>query len=1033
MAGRALTIDITTRDQQTLAALKRVQKELSAVDKAVDKTAKESDKLGKSADDYAAKLSNAREVAGGIVLGGTVAVLGASTKAAGELAEAQAKTNAVFGESAGIINDFAEGATEALALSKREALESASTFGNLFTQMDISATKSAEMSKSMITLAGNFAAFHNANPVDVIEAQTAAFRGEYDALQKFVPTINAAAVEQQALAETGKSSARELTAQEKALATYSLMLAGAGKASGAAAREADGLAMSSKRAKAELENSAASIGTSLVPAAATAAKGIAGLASAFGALPAPMQTGVVGIGGLVVGLGLLGPKVAEGVGLLRSGVGAVRAYGSETATTAQKMTGAGVAAGALAGALVAGAAAWNQWGAAGRGAANQWADQFDAANGRTVAGLRQTAAETRAWGDAIKEAGGSFAGLPDPGDLFDIDADRETAEAKKAAEGRAKAYEDAADRIEEAAKRSGMSVADAEKALAATGVDPTIMSVDKLTGALEDYQSSGAGAAEASAALARDLAAEEAAADAARSAVDGLRSAEEGVASARAGVSDAQDRVADAERGVTEARKGVADAARGVADAEKGLADARQGAVEAAEDLADAQRDLQFGTKELEDAHEGVVDAEKDLASAQRDSKAAQEDLTEARERAAEVLEDLATSARSAVLDEKEAVLDLRDAREALAAGPDIDEAKPGESAEAAVERERRNAEARKEWAEERERLQIRVERAEMRLAEAQERNGDAAEELAAAQARGIEQSEEVTAAKDAIAAAADAERTAEEALAEAKARVVEVQEALAQRVVEAQQRVVEANDRVAEAGLRVRDAQDQVAAAQQRVVDQQGAVVEARAAVEEAERKVTDALVAQAIAQAELDAALANSKGALDGQIVKLLELAGQMEPGSPVRQRLLEMAEQLNSLTARPWTIELQTRLQAVDAINRAMELALSGTDEANRGGRAIGGRVAAGRVYPVGENGPEILRLDPGESGRVFTPEQWAVDQRKQEAMAERDRRGQAKAAAGPRTLNVTINEAATPWATVDLIGSEFDRLMKVGVVH
>lgn len=1012
MTGRALTIDITTRDQQTLAALKRVQKELSAVDKAVDKTAKESDKLGKSADDYAAKLSNARQVAGGIVLGGTVAALGASTKAAGELAEAQAKTNAVFGESAGIINDFAEGATEALALSKREALESASTFGNLFTQMGVGATKSAEMSKSMITLAGDFAAFHNANPVDVIEAQTAAFRGEYDALQKFVPTINAAAVEQQALAETGKSSARELTAQEKALATYSLMLAGAGKASGAAAREADGLAMSSKRAKAELENSAASIGTSLVPAAATAAKGIAGLASAFGALPAPMQTGVVGIGGLVVGLGLLGPKVAEGVGMLRTGVSVVRAYGTETATTAQKMTAAGVAAGALAGALVAGVAAWNQWGAAGRSAADQWADKFDAANGRTVAGLRQSAAETRAWGEAIKESGGAVDGLPDLGDLFDIDADRATAEAKKAAEGRAKAYEEAADRIEEAAKRSGMSVADAEKALASTGVDPTIMSVDKLTSALETYQTSGAGAAEASAALARDLAAEEAAADAARSAVDGLRSAEEGVTSARAGVADAQDRVADAERGVVEARKGVADAARGVADAEKGLADARQGAVAAANDLAAAQRDLQFGTKELEDAHEGVLDAERDLASAQRDSKAAQEDLTAARERAGEVLEDLATAAKSAVLDEREAVLDLAEAKAALAAGP-------GEGSD--------------DPAGDRERLQIRLERAELRLAEAQERNGDAAQELAEAQARGIEQSEEVTAAKDAIADAAEGERTAEEALAEAKARVVEVQEALALRVVEAQQRVVEANDRVSEAALRVRDAQDQVAAAQQRVVDQQGAVVKARAAVEVAERKVTDALVTQAQAQATLDAALANSKGALDGQIASLLALAAQMEPGSAVRNRLMEMAGELNALTGRPWTIELQTRLQAVDAINRAMEIALSGTSEANRPGRALGGRVGAGGVYPVGEDGPEILRLDPGVSGQVFTPEQWSAEQRKQDAVAERDRRGKAKAAAGPRVLNVTVNEAATPWQTVDLIGAEFDRLMKVGVSH
>ena len=50
-----------------------------------------------------------------------------------------------------------------------------------------------------------------------------------------------------------------------------------------------------------------------------------------------------------------------------------------------------------------------------------------------------------------------------------------------------------------------------------------------------------------------------------------------------------------------------------------------------------------------------------------------------------------------------------------------------------------------------------------------------------------------------------------------------------------------------------------------------------------------------------------------------------------------------------------------------------------------------------------------------------------------MAERDRRGKAKAAAGPRVLNVTVNEAATPWQTVDLIGAEFDRLMKVGVSH
>ena len=1032
MAGRALTIDITTKDQQTLAALKRIQRELGQLDKSIDQTAKQSNKLGEGADEYARKLSQAREVAGGIVLGGTVAALGLSTKAAGDLAEAQAKTNSVFKESVGVIDEFAAGATEGLALSKREALESASTFGNLFTQLDMGTATAAEMSTSMITLAGDFAAFHNANPVDVIEAQTAAFRGEYDALQKFVPTINAAAVEQRAMADTGKANSKELTAQEKALATYNIMLDNAGDAQGAAARESDGLAMSTKRAKAELENSAATIGEALVPAAAKGAQGIALMASAFGSLPPAMQTGVIGIGGLVVGLGLIGPKVSEGIGMLKQGITTVRAYGSETATTGQKMAGAGVAAGALAGALVMGVAAWNQWGAAGRSAAEGWMTQFDQANGRTVEGMRRTAEESRAWAGAIEESHGTVKGLPDLGDVLDIDANRETAEAKKAANAKADAYEAAADRIVEAAKRTGMTVAEAETAITAQGMDPTILSVDKLAEGLVEYQNSAVGAAAATADVTADLEAQKQAADDARSAVDGLRSAQDGVTSAQDGVASALDQVADAEDGVADARKGVADASRGVQDAEEGLADARTDAADAVADLVEAERQQREGSEELEDANKGVLDAEKALTEAQKDSKAAQEDLTQAREDAAEALDDMAVSARSAVLDEKEAVLDLAEAKRALAAGPDLDEAKADESPEQAAEREKRNAEARAEWARDRERLGIRVERAEIRLAEAQEANQEAAEGLADAQAKGIEQSDIMVEARDKVALAAEGEKTAEEGLKDAKVRVTEVQEELALRVVEAQARVQEANDRVKAAADGVRDAVGQVGEAQQRVVDATEGVVEARGAVAEAEDKVTEALVAQVIAQDAVKTALGNSKGALDEQIVKLLELAGQMDPGSPVRQRMLETAEQLNSLTARPWTIQLQTQLQAVDAINKAMELALSGTDPANRpGGRATGGSIGAGQKRVVGENGPELVE-GPAE---VLTPAQVAARDRQAAAFAERSSRRQESKTQAVRDVHfsVTVAEAGDPWATGDAVARQVMRAMQVGPAH
>ena len=1019
MAGRALTIDITTKDQQTLAALKRIQRELGQLDKSIDQTAKQSNKLGEGADEYARKLSQAREAAGGIELGGTVAVLGLSTKAAGDLAEAQSKTNAVFKESVGVIDEFAEGATDALALSKREALEAASTFGNLFTQLGVGTGQAAEMSKSMITLGGDFAAFHNANPVDVIEAQTAAFRGEYDALQKFVPTINAAAVEQRAMADTGKDNAKELTAQEKALATYNIMLENAGEAQGAAAREADGLAMSAKRAKAELENSAATIGEALVPIAADGAKAVAFLAESFGTLPPAMQTGVVGIGGLVIGLGLLGPKISEGVGMLRSGISTVRAYGAETATTGQRMAGAAAGAGALAGALVMGVAAWNQWGAAGRAAAGGWVDKFDQSNGRTVEGMRRTAAESRAFADSIiTDYDGILAGRPDVGDLFEIGAEREAAEGKKASEAKALAFELAADRVEEAARKSGLTVAEAEQAMVAQGIDPTIMSVEKLVEKFGEYKTSAAGvaaaeqnAAAASADLAAKLAEQEAAADDARSAVDALASAEEGVASAQDGVVSARDQLVDAERGVADARKGVADASRGVQDAEEGLADARADAVDAVADLAEAEREQRDGSEQLRDAQRGVEDAERSLADAQRASLTAQEDLNAARETAAERLERLKEAVGDS-FEQRQAELAVAQARERIA---ELDGDASGTDRQSAA---------------------LSLEGAERRLAEVLKERAETEELLAEEQAKGVEGSAEVVAAKEAIEDAARNEKDAALGLIEAHQSVTAAQEEMAARVVEAQGRVAEANDRVKAAADGVRDAQDQVVEAQQRVVDATEGVVEARGAVAEAEDQVTEALVAQVIAQDAVKTALGNSKGALDEQIVKLLELAGQMDPGSPVRQRMLETAEQLNSLTARPWTIQLQTQLQAVDAINKAMELALSGTDPANRpGGRAIGGRVGPGLAFPVGERGPEMLELDPSEAGRVYTADQWEAEQRRRAAFAERSSRRQESKTQAVRDVhfNVTVAESGDPWATGDAVARQVMRAMQVGPAH
>lgn len=188
-----------------------------------------------------------------------------STGLASDLNESMSKSQQVFGQAAGAMDAFASHAAKNLGLSKGAALDATASFGNMFDQLGIGQQQSSAMSQSITLLAGDFASFDNVDIKDVIESQTSAFRGEYDSIQKFLPLVNAASVEQRAMAMTHKATTKELTAQDKALAVYALMQEGAGKARGDFAKTADGAANSERIAAAEMENSQALIGQKLLP------------------------------------------------------------------------------------------------------------------------------------------------------------------------------------------------------------------------------------------------------------------------------------------------------------------------------------------------------------------------------------------------------------------------------------------------------------------------------------------------------------------------------------------------------------------------------------------------------------------------------------------------------------------------------------------------------------------------------------------------------------------------------------------------
>lgn len=250
----------------------------------------------------------------------------AAFDAASDMAETVSKSNAVFGESASRIESWSKTAATSFGQSQQQALDAASSFGNMFSQLGIGSEVAAEMSTSMVELASDFASFHNADITSVLVAQQAAFRGEYDALQRFVPTINAAAVEQKALAMTGKEATSELTLQEKALATNALMFENAGDAIGDFDRTAEGAANKQRILRAQLADSAATIGAQLIPIVQKLIGWVQQAVEWFAELGQPMKNVVLVSAALLAALGpivsLIG-ALAVAVGFLISPVGLV--------------------------------------------------------------------------------------------------------------------------------------------------------------------------------------------------------------------------------------------------------------------------------------------------------------------------------------------------------------------------------------------------------------------------------------------------------------------------------------------------------------------------------------------------------------------------------------------------------------------------------------------------------------------------------------------------------------------------------------
>lgn len=312
---------------------------------AMSTVARDFDSLSEKAGQWGPKVVAAAGVAG--------AGLFLAAQKADQLAAATRRIEGNLGSASSATLDFVRDANR-IGLSDRAAAGFVASIAEMQVGMGVASDQAAKMTTKTVELTAKLAALKGVSPEEGLAAIQSALIGEYDPLQKLVPTISAAAIEHRALADSGKQSADALTAAEKATATLNLVTEDASATIQRAGGEQVTLALQTAKAKAGLDDLVTAIGQGAQPMIGFLADKVGAAADQFDQLP----DGVKSTAGAIAGIGTVAAGVVGGLGMLVGQAAKVRdAFTTVGADGVRSLNGLGTAAkgaGIALGALSAG-------------------------------------------------------------------------------------------------------------------------------------------------------------------------------------------------------------------------------------------------------------------------------------------------------------------------------------------------------------------------------------------------------------------------------------------------------------------------------------------------------------------------------------------------------------------------------------------------------------------------------------------------------------------------------------------------------
>ncbi|KZL33230.1 MULTISPECIES: hypothetical protein [Rhodococcus] len=285
--ARAQVAQTTVRAHDSLANLNR-----------------ENDAAATSTNNLTTALGKAKSAAAlmGVTVGasGSVKFLTDAITNARALGAQTNQMNVLFGDSKTTISDWGSTASSTLRMSQREAQGAAIQFATFGKAIGRSGPELASWSQDLTKLAGNLGSFYGMDTATAVEAMSSAFAGSAETMRPYGVLLDDATLRNIAFKEGITESNRQLTSQEKILATYVGMKQQLAHVDGDIERSNGKYGASLKELKARYEDTSAAIGGKIIPIANTFVQTLSG--------PGMQTFGVLAekVGGLAEGLRLLG-------------------------------------------------------------------------------------------------------------------------------------------------------------------------------------------------------------------------------------------------------------------------------------------------------------------------------------------------------------------------------------------------------------------------------------------------------------------------------------------------------------------------------------------------------------------------------------------------------------------------------------------------------------------------------------------------------------------------------------------------------